>query len=54
MARGAWGGDHFKYFRPRGAIIRGRRLIEGRLFFEEIRYTSYSQGKAEWKSSFGV
>ena len=32
------GGDYFKYFRLKGAIIRGRRLIEGRLLFEEIRY----------------
>ena len=32
------GGDYFKYFRQRGSIIRGRRLIEGRLLFEEIRY----------------
>ena len=32
------GGDCFKYFGQRGAIIRGRRLIEGRLLFEEIRY----------------
>ena len=31
------GGDYFKYFRQRGAIIRGRRLIERRLLFEEIR-----------------
>ena len=31
------GGDYFKYFHQRGAIIRGRRLIEGRLFFKEIR-----------------
>ena len=32
------GGDYFKYFGQRGTIIRGRRLIEGRLLFEEIRY----------------
>ena len=32
------GSDYFKYFGQRGAIIRGRRLIEGRLLFEEIRY----------------
>ena len=32
------GGDYFKYFHQRGAIIRGRRLIEGRLFFKEIRW----------------
>ena len=32
------GGDYFKYIGQRGAIIRGRRLIEGRLLFEEIRY----------------
>ena len=31
------GGDYFKYFYQRRAIIRGRRLIEGRLLFEEIR-----------------
>ena len=31
------GGDYFKYFHQRRAIIRGRRLIEGRLLFEEIR-----------------
>ena len=32
------GGDYFKYFHHRGAIIRGRLLIEGRLLLEEIRY----------------
>ena len=38
MARGVGvGGDYFKYFCQRGAIIRGRQLIEGRLLFEEIR-----------------
>ena len=31
------GGDYFKYFRLRGAIIQGRRLIEGRLLYEEIQ-----------------
>ena len=39
---GGWrlfeGGDFFKYFRLKEAIIQGRRLIEGRLLFEEIRY----------------
>ena len=34
------GGDYFKYFGQRGAIIRGRRLIERRLLFEEIYGTS--------------
>ena len=29
------GGDYFKYFRQRWTIIRGRRLIKGRLLFEE-------------------
>ena len=29
------GGDYFKYFCHKGAIIRGRRLIKGRLLFEE-------------------
>ena len=32
------GGDYFKYFRQRRNIIRGRRLIEERLLFEQIRY----------------
>ena len=32
------GGHYFKYFHQRGAIIWGRRLIEGRLLFKEIRY----------------
>ena len=32
------GGDYFKYIRQRQAIIRGRRLIEGRLLFEEMQY----------------
>ena len=31
--------DYFKYFGLKGAIIRGRRLIEGRLLYEEIRYS---------------
>ena len=31
-------GDYFKYSHQRGAIIGGRRLIEERLLFEEIRY----------------
>ena len=32
-------GDYFKYFGQRsGAIIPGRRLIEGRLVFEEIQH----------------
>ena len=45
MARGGGGGgrlfeggDYFKYFGQTGVIIRGRRLIEGRLLSEEIRY----------------
>ena len=32
------GGDYFKYYHQGGAIIRGRRLMEGRLLFEEVRY----------------
>ena len=32
------GGDYFKYFGQRGAIIRGRRLIEGLLLFKDIQY----------------
>ena len=35
-------GDCFKYFRQRGAIIGGRRLLEGRRLVEEIRYLSFS------------
>ena len=31
----------FQIFRSKGSIIRVRRLIEGRLLFEEIRYTRY-------------
>ena len=38
------GGDYFKYFSQRGAIIQGRRLIEGRLLFEEIRYPTFKLG----------
>ena len=34
------GGDYFEYFRQRGAIIRGRRLIEG-VLFEEIWYFEF-------------
>ena len=34
---GGGGGDYFKYIFPKGVIIRGRQLIKGRLFFEEIR-----------------
>ena len=32
------GGDYLKFFHQREAIIGGRRLIEGRLLFEEILY----------------
>ena len=39
---GGWrllkGGDYFKYFHQSGAIFWERRLFEGRLWFEEIRY----------------
>ena len=39
MARGVGGGGRlFQIFSSKGAIIQGRRLIEGRLLFEEIRY----------------
>ena len=41
-----WGGlfeegDYFKYFHQRVAIVRGRRLIEGWLLFEEILYAVF-------------
>ena len=36
------GGYYFKYSVSRGVIIRGRRLIEGRLIFKQIRYTILS------------
>ena len=42
-ARGVGGGGAlFKYFCFKGVIIRGRRLIEGRLLFKQIRYTTFS------------
>ena len=34
------GCDYLKYCHERGAIIRARRLIEGRLLFEEIRHVN--------------
>ena len=44
------GGDYFKYFHQRGAIFLGRRLFEGRLLFEEIRYASAGiQTHSFWK-----
>ena len=39
-----WGegeGGGLKHFRQNEAIIRGRLLIDGRLLFEEIRYTDF-------------
>ena len=39
------GGDYFKYFHHRGAIIQGRRLIEGHLLLKEIRYVVFALGK---------
>ena len=37
------GGDYFKYFGQRGRLLEGsRRLIEGRLLFEEIRYLIFN------------
>ena len=38
-------GDYFKYFHQRGAIIQGRRLIKGRLLFEEIQFIPPHQQK---------
>ena len=35
--RGGEGGDYFKYFHQRGAIIQERRLLEGWLLFKEMR-----------------
>ena len=37
--QGGWGGNYFKNFHQRGAIIQGRRLIQGRLLFKGIRYS---------------
>ena len=35
-------GGHFSIFPSKGGgIIRGRRLIEGRLLFEEMRYLTF-------------
>ena len=34
------GGD-FSIFPSKGGIIRGRRLIEGRLLFEEMQYLTF-------------
>ena len=53
MARDV-GGDYFKYFRQREAIIRGRRLIEGRLLLEEndnceIKTVNLSFRQEEWQ-----
>ena len=54
MARRVWGGggvrlfeegDYFKYFHQSGAIIQGRRLIKGRLLFEEIQFIPPHQQK---------
>ena len=44
MARGVGGGGAIilNIFFFKGAIIRGRRLIEGRLLFKQIRYTIFS------------
>ena len=33
--------DYFKYFHQRVGIVRGRRLIEGWLLFEEILYAVF-------------
>ena len=44
------GGDYFKYFRQRGAIIRGRRLMKGQLLFKE----TFSQYVRKYNSWDGV
>ena len=44
------GGDYFEYFGQRGAIIRGRRLIEGRLLFEEIRKVAKKVNRKKYPS----
>ena len=36
-------GDYFKYFHQRVGIFRGRRLIKGRLLFEEILYAVFPE-----------
>ena len=35
------GGNYFKYFSQRGAIIRRRRLLEGWLLFKEMQYFEF-------------
>ena len=45
------GGDYFKYFRQRGTITRGRRLIEGRLLFEETGYFFLTLRALMWSKS---
>ena len=58
MARGAGGGNYLreasilKYFRQRGAIIRGRRLFERRLLFKEIWYLSSTVSSVHKGSTF--
>ena len=34
------GSDYFKYFNQKGAIIQGRRLIDERLLFEDLWYST--------------
>ena len=43
------GGDCFKSFRQSGAIIKGRRLIEGLLLFEEERYVQSRLTQLLWR-----
>ena len=58
MVRGVGRGDYLreasilKYFRQRGAIIRGRQLFERWLLFEEIRYLSSTVSSVHKGSTF--
>ena len=47
------GGDYFKFFLLREAIIRGRQLIKGRLLFEELLSVSLSMGKKKTRGDMG-
>ena len=41
---GGGGANYLEYYHQRGVIIQGRRLIEGRLLFAEIRHVGFLFG----------